>query len=149
MQQPCSERRRGPPRHPQAQLSESAKETAPPHPSVRMLLGSTDRESLDLVEQVTGGSMHWPPVNSPASDRKSAWWSWDRSWAEAWLEWVSGRDRHQLDPLPAARNAPMAPYHCGLSPPQLDCGDRSNQVTKRGHTNEVVLIQGLTPLNQM
>ena len=48
------ERERITQRCPQAQPIEMAKVTAPAHPSVRTLLGSIDREILDIMEQVYG-----------------------------------------------------------------------------------------------
>ena len=59
------ERERTTQRYPKAQPSELAKEMAYAHPSVRMLLGSTDREILDLAEQVYQGEYGLAPSELP------------------------------------------------------------------------------------
>ena len=48
-----------------------AKEMAPEHSSIRTLLGSTDEESLGVVEQVYWGEYVLAPVNAPASDKNT------------------------------------------------------------------------------
>ena len=66
IQQPCSRRReRIIWRHPQAQPIETAEVMTPQHPSVRTLLGSTDREIWISQNRCTGGVCAGPQWTLP------------------------------------------------------------------------------------
>ena len=54
---------------------EKAKKTAPNHPSVRSLLGSSEEMILKIIEGVYQGVMSSVPVNSLISNRRSTWQS--------------------------------------------------------------------------
>ena len=111
--------------------------------------GSTDQEVLDITDQVYWVSMCWPPVNSPASGRKSIWLSYDRSWASIWLGQASGKDWHQPYPLPGARDTSMATHPHDLVPLSWATRGQGSQMTKRGLIREVVPIKGLMYLIQI
>ena len=126
---------------PQAQLIEMPQVMTPAHPSVRILLGSMDRETLDIVEQVYWGKYVLAPMNSLPGARKSTRWSYDRSWASTWLEQASGKDWHQLDPLPRAGDAPTATHPHRLGPLGQATGGKGSQMAKGGLIKEVVSIK--------
>ena len=48
-------------RHPQRSQAEAAKETAPEHPSMQTLIGSTDEAILQVAEQVYQGEQTLDP----------------------------------------------------------------------------------------
>ena len=107
-----------------------AEVTAPAHPSVRTLLESTDRKITG--HHGTGYQVECvlSPVNSTAGSRKSIWWSYDQIWASPWLEQASGKDWHQQDPVPGARDAPTATHPHRLGPLGWATGGRAAKWTR-------------------